>query len=136
DPVGSSRPRRRSARCTVEVDPWCPSARIIAAILRCPHAGQSTAYLSRGRLDVVDLGAGHGPSTGHQPDAEPDAGGRCVRAYRPGGRTSKPASSVPLSWLRGHRRDILERLIVPEGGLRRLLATCAGKRFEDRRDTA
>jgi hypothetical protein len=51
---------------------------------------------------------------------------------------------VPLSWLRGHRRDILERLIVPEqpvpvvpeDGLRRLLATCAGKRFEDRRDTA
>jgi hypothetical protein len=51
---------------------------------------------------------------------------------------------VPLSGLRGHRRDILERLIVPEqpvpvvpeDGLRRLLATCAGKRFEDRRDTA
>jgi site-specific recombinase XerD len=26
--------------------------------------------------------------------------------------------------------------VVPEDGLRRLLATCAGKRFEDRRDTA
>src|SRR6266511_1675735 len=63
------------------------------------------------------------PSTGHQPDAEPDAGGRCVREYRPGGRTSKPASGVPLSGLRGHRRDILDVLgpLLPQPQLDHLL---------------
>lgn len=43
NPDGGSRPRRRNARSTVDVDTWCPSARIIAAILRCPQAGQSAA---------------------------------------------------------------------------------------------
>src|SRR6266498_5009197 len=39
----------------------CPSARIIAAILRCPHTGQSTAYLAAVASMSSTFGAGHGP---------------------------------------------------------------------------
>ncbi|PTR21883.1 hypothetical protein C8K36_11349 [Rhodococcus sp. OK519] len=46
NPVGSSSPRRRKARSTVESDTSWPSARMRAAILRCPQAGQSCAYFA------------------------------------------------------------------------------------------
>lgn len=70
NPCGSSRSRRRSARSTVLVDTWCPSARIIAAILRCPHAGQSSAYFAATGSTVSTTGAGHGPFAGLSPARE------------------------------------------------------------------
>jgi hypothetical protein len=48
----------------VEVDTWWPSARIIAAILRCPQAGQSAAYFAATASIASTLGAGHGPFGG------------------------------------------------------------------------
>jgi hypothetical protein len=47
-------------------------------------------------------------------------------------------SSTPTPWPSSAAPIIPEQPVpvVPEDGLRRLLVTCAGKTFEDRRDTA
>jgi hypothetical protein len=50
----------------VEVDTWWPSARIIAAILRCPQAGQSAAYFAATASIASTLGAGMAPSAGRR----------------------------------------------------------------------
>jgi hypothetical protein len=59
--------RRRSARSTVEVDTAWPSARIIAAIFRCPHAGQSDAYFAANASTASTAGNGHGPFAASSP---------------------------------------------------------------------
>jgi hypothetical protein len=43
---------------------WWPSARIIAAILRCPQAGQSAAHFAATASIASTLRAGHGPFGG------------------------------------------------------------------------
>jgi hypothetical protein len=48
----------------VEMDTWWPSARTIAAILRCPQAGQSAAYFAATASIASTLDAGHGPFGG------------------------------------------------------------------------
>ena len=67
NPRGISSPRRGNARSTVEVDTACPSARIMAAILRCPHAGRSEAYFAASASTASTAGVGHGPLIGSLP---------------------------------------------------------------------
>ena len=94
----------------MQVDTWWPSARIIAAILQCPQAGRSAAYLAATASIASTLGAGHGPFGG-SPTRWRASRRQWVRSGIPASAAnSRPTRHVPLSGPRGRRRDSVDEL--------------------------
>jgi hypothetical protein len=74
-----------------------------------PDAGHSSAYFTAIGSNRSTFGAGHDHEVDPRCGAGRAAACRYVRECRPVERTSKPAVPLPLSGLRGHRRDLIHQ---------------------------
>jgi hypothetical protein len=74
-----------------------------------PDAGHSPGYFTAIGSNRSTFGAGHDHEVDPRCGAGRAAACRYVRECRPVERTSKPAVPLPLSGLRGHRRDLIHQ---------------------------